>query len=58
MGLQVKWGIFLKVDQNVESVDTNKIGQNNCYYLSKQVNILFGGGKMLTSQNCLPYCFA
>ena len=40
MGLRVNWGIFLKVDQNVESVDTNKIAQNNCYYLSEQVNVL------------------
>lgn len=40
MGLRVNWGIFLKVDQNMETVDTNKIGHNNCYYLSEKVDIL------------------
>jgi hypothetical protein len=55
MGLRVNWVIFLNVDQNVESVDnTNKIEQNHCYYLSEQVNILFGGGSMLTLTELSP----
>ena len=40
MDLRVNWGMFLTVNQNMASVDLNKIGQNNCYYLSKHVDIL------------------
>ena len=40
MDLRVNWGMFLTVNQNMASVDLNKIGQNNCYYLSEHVDIL------------------